>query len=122
MNIASTALQIIIGLIFLLTGSLKLFTAKESLHSKGVTGFENIAPRLIKFLALAEIAGALILLIFSGVSFSKLLELIALGAFALLMLAATYHHLHRKEIRNFLTTLMLLIICLITFWLKWRII
>lgn len=113
MNIALGALQIIIGLIFLFTGSLKMTIPKEKLPSKGVTGFENISPSLIKLLAFAEILGAVTLLIYSIPDFPKLPVLIATIGFSLLMLAATYHHWIRNERKNIVVTSVILIMCLI---------
>lgn len=113
--IAKITLQIILGLIFLFTGTIKLMTPKEKLSSKGVTGFESITPPWIKTLALAEISGALVLLIFSIPAFPQVPVKIALIGFALLMIAASYHHLMRKEYKNTLTTFLLLIGC-VTDW------
>jgi hypothetical protein len=118
MTIALTALQVIIGLIFLSTGSIKMFIPREQLPSKGVTGFENIAPRFIKWLGTVEIAGALILLLFSIPSLPKLPIRIVVSGFTLLMLAASYHHLKRKEWKNMVVTLILLGTCLIILYFK----
>lgn len=119
MTIASIALQVIIGLIFLFTGSIKLFTAKENLPSKGVTGFENISSNLIKLLALTEIIGALTLLIFSIPSLPHLPIKIGVSGFAVLMAGASFHHYKRKEFRNMFTTLTILFLNLVILFLKW---
>ncbi|MHA7129286.1 DoxX family protein [Algoriphagus namhaensis] len=113
MIIAKTALQIILGLIFLFTGTIKLITPKEKLASKGVTGFDNIAPQWIKTLALAEIAGALVLLIFCIPGLPLLPVKIAVIGFAILMISASYHHLKRKEYKNIVVTLILLTTCIL---------
>lgn len=118
MNIALTALQVIIGLIFLFTGSIKLFTPKDKLTSKGVTGFENISPTLIKWLALAEIFGAVTLLIFSIPNFPKFPIQISVAAFSLLMIAASYHHWKRKEHKNTTVTIVIFLVCLIILFLR----
>lgn len=112
MTIAKVALQIILGLIFLFTGTIKLVTPKEKLASKGVTGFENIAQQWIKRLALAEISGALVLLLFSIPAFPLLPVKIAIVGFAILMIAAIYHHLKRKEYKNIIVTALLLAVCI----------
>lgn len=113
MNIALTALQVIIGLIFLFTGNIKLFTPKDKLLSKGVTGFENIPPTLIKLLALSELIGAIILMIFSFPNFPKFPIQISLTAFSLLMISASFHHWKRKEHKSIVVTSVLLFACLI---------
>ena len=112
MAIAKVALQVILGLIFFFTGTIKFRTPKEKLASKGVTGFENIAPQWIKTLALAEISGALVLLIFSIPAFPQLPVKIAIVGFANLMIAASYHHLKRKEYKNIVVTALLLSVCI----------
>jgi hypothetical protein len=120
MTIASTVLQILIGLIFLFTGSIKLTTVKEKLPGIGVTGFENIQPKLIKALGLAEIVGALTLLVFSIPTLPQFPIQIAIAGFSLLMIGASYHHYKRKEIKSIITTLVLLSVCLIILWLSWQ--
>lgn len=113
MVIAQIALQVILGIIFLFTGFIKFLTPKENLPTKGVIGFESIAPNLIKLLAIAEIAGALILLIFSIPSFPQLPILITISGFAILMIAAIYHHYIRDEFKNMATAFVILCINLI---------
>jgi hypothetical protein len=115
MTIAKIALQVILGIIFLFTGTIKLVTPKEKLESKGVTGFENIASNWITYLALAEITGAMVLLIFSIPALPPLPIRIATAGFAILMIAASYHHLKRKEYKNQIVTAFLLTVC-ITIW------
>ncbi|MBK9149656.1 MAG: DoxX family protein [Saprospiraceae bacterium] len=118
MNIALTALQVIIGLIFLFTGSIKLFTPKEKLSSKSVTGFENIPPKQIKWLAVAEILGALTLLIFSLPALPRQPITLTVSSFALLMIAASYHHWKRNEHKNLTVTVVILLVCLVILILK----
>jgi hypothetical protein len=118
MNIALTSLQVIIGLIFLFTGSIKLYTPKEKLQAKGVTGFENIPPKQIKWLAVIEILGALTLLIFSIPALHQVPTMLAVSGFALLMIAASYHHLKQKEHKNIAVTIVFFLVCLIIIILK----
>lgn len=119
MMIATIALQVILGVIFLFTGLIKLLTLKENLPTKGVTGFENISQNLIKLLALVEIIGASTLLIFSIPSFPQLPILIAISGFVLLMIGASYHHYKRNEFKNMTTTLVILTINMLILFLKW---
>lgn len=118
MTIALIALQTIIGLIFLITGIIKLTIPKEKLSSKGITGFEKISLNLIKCLALAEILGAVTLLVFSIPYLPQLPVKIATSGFSLLMLAASYHHFKRKENKNIIVTFILLLICLIILFIR----
>jgi hypothetical protein len=118
MTIALTALQVILGLIFLFTGTIKLTTPKSQLPAKGVTGFENIPESLIKWLALAEILGAVTLLIFSIPKFPKFPLQLSVTAFSVLMIAACYHHWKRKENKNVIVTFILFFICLIILFLR----
>lgn len=98
MMIAKIALQVMLGLIFLFIGMIKLFTPKEKLVSKGVTGFESIAPQYIKIIALTEMAGAMVLLIFSLPALPPCPVKIAVTGFAMLMTTASYHHLKKKGV------------------------
>lgn len=113
MTIAKVALQVILGLTFLFTGGTKLLTPKESLPDRGVTGFENIPPMWIKYLACTEITGALLLLIFSAPSLPQVFSKMAGAGFALLMIGATYHHWRRREYNKIGITICLLILCLL---------
>ncbi len=113
MTVAKIALQVILGLIFLFTGTIKITTPKDKLASKGVTGFENIASHWIKYLALAEIIGAMVLLIFSIPALPQLPIRIATMGFAILMIMASYHHLMRKEYKNTFVTSLLMAVCLL---------
>jgi hypothetical protein len=115
MIVAKIALQVILGLIFLFTGTIKITTPKEKLESKGVTGFEDISSHMIKYLALAEITGAMVLLIFSIPALPQLPIKIAAVGFAILMIAASGHHWTRKEYKNMIATTFLLATC-ITIW------
>ncbi len=118
MKIALIAIQVILGLIFLFTGIIKLTTPKDKLPEKGVTGFEGIAPKLIKWLAATEVAGASALLIFSIPILPEFPIKIATTCFALLMVAASYHHLKRKEGKNMGVTLTILLLCLFIIFFK----
>jgi hypothetical protein len=118
MAIALTALQVILGLIFLFTGTIKLTTPKSQLPDKGVAGFENIPESLIKWLALAEILGAVTLLIFSIPNFPKFPLQLSVTAFSSLMIAACYHHWQRNENKNIIVPFILFCICLIILFLR----
>lgn len=118
MKIAFIALQVILGMIFLFTGIIKLTTPKDKLPEKGVTGFEGIAPNLIKLLASAEVAGASALLIFSIPGFPEFTIKVVATCFALLMVAASYHHLKRKEGKNMGVTLTIMLLCLFIIFFK----
>jgi DoxX-like family len=118
MTIAKIALQIIVGLTFLFTGGTKLFVPKEKLATKGVTGFEDMPPQWIKYLAWTEITGALVLITFSLSFLPQVLTKITVIGFALLMLAATYHHAKRGEYKNIGVTLLLFATCLLIWFLN----
>jgi len=111
-TIAFLSLQAFFAIIFIFTGSMKLFTPKEKLPQKGITGFENIQPLFIHLLGLAEGSGAMLLILFTVLNSHILFVKGIVVCYAALMLAASYHHLVRKESGKLKMTLVLLCVCL----------
>jgi hypothetical protein len=107
MDKAIFSLSLILGMIFLLTGNLKLFIPKNQLESKGVKGLESLNPTFIKVLATMEIVGAILLILSLFLGLPKIILHSCLIGFALLMVGATFHHLIRSEFKNANVTVIL---------------
>ena len=85
------------ALLFLATGLMKLARPKEALQSAGMGWVEDFDSRPIKLIGLAEVLGAigLILPVLTGIA--PVLSPIAGIALAVLMIGAAVTHLRRSE-------------------------
>ena len=108
----TTALWIAQGfaaLVFLLTGTLKLVTPKEKLAGKMHWTATWPAGR-IKLLGLAEVAGAIGLVVPAALQIAPVLTPIAATCLAVLMLGAV--PTHRRLHESFAPALVLALVCL----------
>jgi DoxX-like protein len=99
MTIALWIAQGFVALVFLLTGALKVVTPKENLVDK-MHWAATWPPGRIKLLGLAEVAGALGLLLPTALHIAPVLTPIAAGCLALLMIGAvqTHRRLHESSV------------------------
>lgn len=106
------ALQFIISIVFLYAGTIKLLTPKAQLSDKGLKGFEGMPPLLINLLALAEVIGAFLLIFLTVLQAGVWMIKFLVFCYTMLMIAASFHHLKRKEFRNVGLTFILFFMCL----------
>ena len=98
----------LIALVFFLTGVLKVVTPKERLVHK-MHWAATWPPGRIKLLGLAEVAGALGLVLRAALHIAPVLTPIAAACLALLMLGAV--QTHRRLHESFVPALVLALIC-----------
>ena len=108
MNTALWVLQGFAALVFLLTGSLKIFVPKEKLAEK-MHWAATWPPGRIKLLGLAEVAGALGLVLPDALHIAPWLTPIAALCLAVLLLFAI--QTHRRFHENFAPALVLMLMC-----------
>jgi hypothetical protein len=96
------------ALVFLLTGTLKLVTPKEKLVGK-MHWAATWPPGRIKLLGLAEVAGAIGLVVPAVTHIAPVLTPIAAVCLAVLMLGAV--QTHRRLHENFVPALVLVLVC-----------
>jgi len=106
------ALQFIISIVFLYAGTIKLLTPKAQLSDKGLKGFEGMPPLLINLLALAEVIGAFLLIFLTVLQAGVWMIRFLVFCYTMLMIAASFHHLKRKEFGNLGLTFILFFVCL----------
>lgn len=124
MNIGLWIAQGILAFVFATSGLYKISHSKDALVAKGQTGVKFFPIAFIRFIAIAELCAAAGLLAprMTGVAL-YLTPLAALGL-SLIMLGATFCHarlaglwkeseLRRKEFVNVMTTVTLLLLCLL---------
>jgi hypothetical protein len=97
------------ALVFLLTGTLKLVTPKEKLVLK-MHWAATWAPGRIKLLGLAEVLGAIGLVLPAALNIMPALTPIAAICLAILMLGAV--QMHRLFRENFMPALVLAVVCI----------
>ena len=108
MTIALWVAQGFAALVFLLTGALKVVTPQEKLVDKMHWAATWPAGR-IKLLGLAEVAGALGLVLPTALHIAPMLTPIAAACLALLMLGAV--QTHRRLHESFVPPLVLALVC-----------
>ena len=96
------------ALVFLLTGALKVATPKEKLAEK-MHWAATWPPGRIKLLGLAEVAGALGLVLPAALHIAPVLTPIAAACLAVLMLGAVQTHRGLHE--SFVPALVLALVC-----------
>ncbi len=111
MEKAVFALQIFCTVIFLFTGSLKIFLSKEKLSKAGVNGFENMSQSTIYLLGVVEIIGALSITLPTLLGLFKFLTIASVICFAVLMIAASFFHFERKEYKQIYFPVFMLLTC-----------
>lgn len=95
LNIALWAAQILLALVFGLSGSMKVFTSIEALSKNGA--WIRDAEVLIRFIGISELAGALGLLLPSLTRIKPRLTSLAAAGLVVVMVLATGFHLWRGE-------------------------
>jgi len=108
MTIALWIAQGFAAFVFLLTGTLKVVTPKDKLAQK-MHWAADWPPHRIKLLGLAEVAGAIGLVLPSALHVAPILTPIAALCLGALMVGAT--QTHRRLNENFVPSLVLTVIC-----------
>lgn len=85
------------ALVFLATGTLKLVRSREALAASGLAWTEDFTDLQVKLIALAEVLGAIGLVLPVLLDILPILSPIAAILLAVLMTGATVVHLRRKE-------------------------
>ena len=99
--------QCLLALIFLYSGICKSVYSEKELVARGQTGIENLPQLLIRFIGLAEIAGALGIILPWLLNTVSILSPIASFCFAAIMVAAGVIHYKRHEFRNVLINIII---------------
>lgn len=97
MIIALWIINALLALAFLSVGSMKLFRTKPALHAAGMTWTDDFPASAVKLIGVAEIIGALGLILPLLTGIAPVLTPIAATALAVLMLGAVVVHARRKE-------------------------
>jgi uncharacterized membrane protein len=113
MNIVLWILQGLLALVFLMAGVMKSTRTKEQLGSR-MAWVEDFSPTVIRLIGLAELLGALGLILPAVTGILPWLTPLAATGLVLVMAGASFTHYRRKEFSSIGMTLILLILAGIT--------
>lgn len=102
----------LLGLIFVITGSFKLFSGKEKIIASGGTWAEDFKPGIIKVIAGIELVSGLLVIVPRLLGHGHYLTFISSASIALIMIGSIYTHIGRKELRHAIINLVFLLLAL----------
>ncbi|WP_456787213.1 DoxX family protein [Cellulomonas sp. P5_C5] len=116
MNIALWIAAALLALAFLATGLLKITQSKEKLAAAGMGWTESFSPAAIKAIGVAEVLGAIGLILPAVLDIAPFLVPIAAVGLALVMVGAITTHVRRKETPMVVLNVVLLALALFVAW------
>lgn len=97
MIIALWVVNIVLGLLFLAAGAMKAVRSKEALAANGMAWTEDFAAPSVRLIGIAEVVGALGLILPVVTGIAPVLAPIAAVCLALIMAGAVVVHVRRTE-------------------------
>ena len=97
MNVALWVVAGVLAAAFADTGSFKLTESNQALSALGMTWTEDFSPAAVKVISVAEVAGALGIILPALLHIAPALVPVAAAALAVVMAGAVLVHLRRKE-------------------------
>lgn len=111
MNTFIWTLQGLMAFVFMFSGINKAYFDEKTLVEKGQTGVEGLSSGLIKFIGISEILGAIGLILPSLLNIYPVLTPIAAISMGAIMIPAGIIHFRRKEHKNVLLNIAILVLC-----------
>ena len=112
MAIALWIVQVLLGLIFVITGSFKLFQSREKVIASGGTWAEDFAPGIIKLIAAVELISGLSVIVPRLLGHGHYLTFMGAACIAVIMTGAIFVHIRRKEFQHALINSVFLLMAL----------
>ena len=116
MNLVLWIAAALLALAFLATGLLKIVRSKEQLAAAGMGWTESFSPAVIKAIGVAEVLGAIGLILPAVLDVATFLVPVAAVGLALVMVGAATTHLRRKETPMVVLNVVLLALALFVAW------
>ncbi|EZH75281.1 hypothetical protein ATO12_00460 [Aquimarina atlantica] len=113
MNTLIWILQGLIAFVFMFSGINKTYFDEKTLVQKGQTGVEGLNKWFIKFIGTCEILGSVALILPLLINKWVILTPIAAICLGFIMIPAAYIHKKRKEPKNVIVNIAILIVCTI---------
>ena len=119
MNIALWVLQVLLAFFFLMAGGNKLITPMPELIQQ-FPWMSEMPELLIRFIGLAEVAGALGLILPAATRIKPILTAFAADGLAIIMALAALFHLTRSEYDAIVINVVLFLLATFVFYGRWK--
>jgi uncharacterized membrane protein YphA (DoxX/SURF4 family) len=116
MNLALWIVAIVLAAVFAGSGLMKQFVPKDKLVTSGQGWAQDFSPTNIRLIGLAEILGAIGLVLPAAVHIAPILVPLAAVGLALVMAGAVAVHARRKETMNVAVNLVLIALAVFVAW------
>jgi len=116
MNLALWITTALLALVFLLAGLLTLFSGREKLQASGMAWVEDFPPGAVKAIGVAELLGAVGLVLPALLGIAPELVPVAAVALAALMIGAAITHARRGEFAAIAVNAVLFALAAFTAW------
>ena len=110
MVITILIVQILLGLIFVITGSFKFFQTKEKVIASGGTWAGDFAPVVIKAIAGVELISGILVLGSRLSGHGRQLTFIGASCISFIMIGSIYTHIRRKEFKHAIINVVFLLL------------
>lgn len=116
MNVVAWVLQVVLALIFLLSGTLKMVRTRPQLMGSGMAYIEDFSAGTVKTIGALEFLAGLGLILPAVTGIAPVLVGYAAAGLALLMIGAVITHVRRKEPQGIGVTAVLLVLAAVLAW------
>lgn len=115
MNIALWIAQILLAVIFTVSGTQKATRSREALVASGQTGVAVFPMPVVRFTAICELLGVVGIILPWATGILPVLTPLAAAGMGCVMIGAISSHIRLKEPKNIAITVTILAICLFVF-------
>lgn len=116
MNMALWIVAIVLAAVFAGSGLLKQFVPKDKLAASGQGWTQDFSQTSIRLIGLAEILGAVGLVLPAAVHIAPILVPLAATGLVLVMVGAAIVHVRRSEAMNVAVNLVLIVLAVFVAW------
>jgi uncharacterized membrane protein YphA (DoxX/SURF4 family) len=116
MNLALWIIAIVLAVVFLGSGLMKQFVPKDKLVTAGQGWAQDYSPTNIRLIGVAEILGAIGLVVPAATHIAPMLVPLAAVGLALVMAGAVAVHARRKETMNIAVNVVLIALAVFVAW------
>jgi uncharacterized membrane protein YphA (DoxX/SURF4 family) len=116
MNLALWIIASVLAVVFAASGLMKQFVPKDKLVTSGQGWAQDVSPTNIRLIGLAEILGAIGLVLPAAVHIAPILVPLAAVGLALVMVGAVAVHARRKETMNVVVNVVLIALAVFVAW------
>ncbi len=116
MNLALWIIAIVLAVGFAASGLMKIVRSKEQLVASGFGWAQDVSPTTIRLIGVAEILGAIGLIVPAATHIAPILVPLAAVGLALVMVGAAAMHARRKEVPMIAINAVLLGLAIVVAW------